>query len=86
VTFDGFVTWIIVGLLTGVLASIAAKDGSRGLIVDVTLGLVGSLIGSTLFQLLGGSQEANWFVTAAMMCVGSAGLVVGQRTAWPQRT
>jgi uncharacterized membrane protein YeaQ/YmgE (transglycosylase-associated protein family) len=73
------------GLFMGVLASIAAKDGSRGLILDVTLSLGGSLTGSTLFELLGGSQDAGWFVMAAMMCVGAAGLIAGQRTAWPRR-
>ena len=55
------------------------------MIVDVTLSLGGSLMGSTLFQLWGGSQEAGWFVMAAMMCVGAAGLIVGQRAAWPRR-
>ena len=84
-TFEGFLTWIIVGMGMGVLATIAAKDGSRGMIVDVTLSLGGSLMGSTLFQLWGGSQEAGWFVMAAMMCVGAAGLIVAQRAAWPRR-
>ena len=84
-TFDGFLTWIIVGLLTGALANIAAKDGSRGLMVDTTLGLGGSLLGSILFQVVGGTQEAGWFVMAAMMCVGAAGLIVGQRATWPRR-
>jgi uncharacterized membrane protein YeaQ/YmgE (transglycosylase-associated protein family) len=84
-TFEGFVTSIVVGLLMGALARIAAKDGGRGLIVDVTLGLGGSLMGSMLFQFVGGSQEAGWFVMAAMMCVGAAGLIVGQRATWPRR-
>jgi uncharacterized membrane protein YeaQ/YmgE (transglycosylase-associated protein family) len=84
-TFEGFVTWLVVGLLMGALARIAATDGGRGLIVDMTLGLGGSLLGSMLFQVVGGSQEAGWFVMAAMMCVGAAGLIVGQRTAWPRR-
>ncbi len=84
-TFEGFVTWGIVGILTGVAASIASKDGGLGLIMDATLGLGGSLIGSTLFQVVGGSQEAGWFVMAAMMGVGAAGVIAVQRTAWPRR-
>ena len=84
-TFEGFVTWMVVGCLMGALARIAAKEGGRGLIVDVTLGLGGGLLGSMLFQVIGGSQEAGWFVMAAMMCVGAAGFIVGQRTAWPRR-
>jgi uncharacterized membrane protein YeaQ/YmgE (transglycosylase-associated protein family) len=84
-TFEGFVTWVVVGPFMGALAKIAAKDGSRSLMVDVTLGLGGSLLGSMLFQVVGGSQEAGWFVMAAMMCVGAGALIVGQRTAWPRR-
>ena len=84
-TFEEFLTWVVVGLAVGALARVAAKDGGHGLMVDVTLGLGGSLIGSMLFQLVGGSQEAGWFVMAAMMCVGAAVLIVGQRAAWPRR-
>jgi uncharacterized membrane protein YeaQ/YmgE (transglycosylase-associated protein family) len=84
-TFEGFMTWIVVGLLIGAVAWVAAKDGGRGLMVDVTLGLGGGLVGSLLFHVIGGSQEAGWFVMAAMMCVGAAGLIVGQRAAWPRR-
>ena len=84
-TFEGFMTWIVVGLLMGALARIAAKDGGHGLMVDVTLGLGGGLMGSMLLQVVGGSREAGWFAMAGMMCVGAAGLIVGQRTAWPRR-
>jgi uncharacterized membrane protein YeaQ/YmgE (transglycosylase-associated protein family) len=84
-TFDGFVTWVVVGLVTGALARIAAKDGGRGLIGDVTLGLGGSLMAGTLFRVLGGSAEAAWFVMAVIMFVGAAGVIAVQRTAWPRQ-
>jgi uncharacterized membrane protein YeaQ/YmgE (transglycosylase-associated protein family) len=84
-TFAGFMTWMVVGLLTGALAGIAAKDGGRGLIGDVTLGLGGSLIAGTLFHGLRGSSEAAWFVVAGIMFVGAAGVIVVQRTAWPRQ-
>ena len=84
-TFEGFVTWMVVGLLTGLLAGIAVKDGGRGLFGDMILGLVGSLIGNTLFHLLGGSSEAAWFVVAVIMFVGAAGVIAVQRTAWPRQ-
>lgn len=84
-SFAGFATWVVVGLLTGSLAGIAANDRGRGLIGDVTLGLGGSLMGSTLFQVLGGSPETEWFVTAAIMFIAAAGVIAVQRTAWPRR-
>jgi uncharacterized membrane protein YeaQ/YmgE (transglycosylase-associated protein family) len=84
-TFATFMTWIVVGLLTGALAGIAAKGGGRGLIGDVTLGLGGSLLAGTLFQVLGGSSEAAWFVMVGIMVVGAAGVIAVQRAAWPRQ-
>jgi uncharacterized membrane protein YeaQ/YmgE (transglycosylase-associated protein family) len=84
-TFAGFLTWMVVGFLVGSVARIAAKDGGRGLIGDVTLGLGGSLMAGTLFQVLGGSAEAGWFVMAGIMFVGAATVIAVQRTAWPRR-
>jgi uncharacterized membrane protein YeaQ/YmgE (transglycosylase-associated protein family) len=84
-TFDEFLTWMAVGLVVGTVARLAAKDGGHGLIVDMTLGFVGGLLGGMLFQVAGGSQEAGWFVMAAMMCVGAAALIVAQRAVWPRR-
>jgi uncharacterized membrane protein YeaQ/YmgE (transglycosylase-associated protein family) len=84
-TFAGFMTWMAVGLLTGALAGIAAKHGGRGLIGDVTLGLGGSLMAGTLFQVLGGSSDAAWFVMAGIMFVGAACVIAVQRTAWPRQ-
>ncbi|HXJ83029.1 MAG TPA: LPXTG cell wall anchor domain-containing protein [Candidatus Methylomirabilis sp.] len=83
-TFAGFMTWMVVGLLTGSLAGIAAKDGGRGLIGDLTLGLGGSLMANMLFQALGGSSEAPWFVVAGIMFIGAAGVIAVQRTTWPR--
>ncbi len=54
-TLEGFVTWVIVGLLTGYLAGIVVKGGRRGLIADASLGLGGSLMGGSVFQFLAGS-------------------------------
>jgi uncharacterized membrane protein YeaQ/YmgE (transglycosylase-associated protein family) len=84
-TFAGFMTWMVVGLLTGSLAGIAAKDGGRGLIGDLTLGLGGSLMAGTLFHALGGSLKAAWFVMAGIMFVGAAGVIAVQRAAWPRQ-
>ena len=41
-------TWIIVGLVAGVLASLVV--GGYGLIADIIIGIVGAFIGSWLFR------------------------------------
>jgi uncharacterized membrane protein YeaQ/YmgE (transglycosylase-associated protein family) len=46
------VTWLIVGLIAGVLASFVA-GGGYGLIGDIVIGIVGAFIGGWIFSKLG---------------------------------
>jgi len=48
-------TWIIVGLVAGVLASFV-MGGGYGLIGDIIIGIVGAFIGGWLFSQLGVSS------------------------------
>lgn len=45
-------TWIIVGLVAGVLAALVVKGG-YGLLVDTIVGMLGALVGGWLFRQLG---------------------------------
>ena len=45
-------TWLIVGLVAGVLASLLVGSGG-GLIVDIVIGVVGAFIGGWLFRAAG---------------------------------
>ena len=47
-------TWILVGLVAGVLASLVA-GGGYGLIADIVIGIVGAFIGGWIFAKLGTS-------------------------------
>jgi uncharacterized membrane protein YeaQ/YmgE (transglycosylase-associated protein family) len=51
-----FVTWVLVGLLAGVLGSLLMKRGGHGLKTDAILGVVGSLGASWIFRGLVYSQ------------------------------
>jgi uncharacterized membrane protein YeaQ/YmgE (transglycosylase-associated protein family) len=44
-------TWIIVGLVAGVLASLVV--GGYGLLADLIIGIVGAFVGGWLFRQLG---------------------------------
>ena len=46
-------TWVLVGVLAGMLAGLVMKRGGHGLKTDLVLGLVGSIGGSWLFRALG---------------------------------
>lgn len=45
-------TWIIVGLIAGVLASLVA-GGGFGILADIVIGIVGAFIGAWVFGALG---------------------------------
>jgi uncharacterized membrane protein YeaQ/YmgE (transglycosylase-associated protein family) len=68
VTFvpEQVLTWIIVGLLAGILASMLIRGRRFGFISSVVVGLLGALIGGFLFSLLGiqlpvsGGITLNW--------------------------
>jgi uncharacterized membrane protein YeaQ/YmgE (transglycosylase-associated protein family) len=46
------VTWLIVGLIAGVLASLLVGSGG-GILIDIVIGVVGAFIGGWLFSAAG---------------------------------
>jgi len=46
-------TWIIVGLVAGVLASLVMGGSGYGLIGDIIIGIVGAFVGGWIFRTLG---------------------------------
>ena len=46
-------TWLIVGLVAGVLASLVMGGTGYGLIGDIIIGIVGAFVGGWLFRALG---------------------------------
>ena len=47
------ITWLIVGLVAGVLASIIMHRPGFGLIGDIVLGIIGAFVGGWTFRSLG---------------------------------
>ena len=48
-------TWIIVGLVAGVLASLVVGGSGYGIIGDIVVGIVGAFLGGMLFRSAGWS-------------------------------
>lgn len=80
-----FVTWIVVGFLTGGLIGFMMKDGGHGAISDVILGLAGSGAASTIVSALGAFSEAGSGAMAIAAFAGAAVIIALQRTLWPAR-
>jgi uncharacterized membrane protein YeaQ/YmgE (transglycosylase-associated protein family) len=66
-------TWIIVGLVAGVLASIVVGTGF-GLIGDIIIGVVGAFVGEWLFSKMG--VHSPWGGLAGVIFTAFIGAVV----------
>ena len=45
--------WIVLGLVAGFIASKLISGSGRGVVMDIVLGIVGAVIGGSLFNTLG---------------------------------
>jgi uncharacterized membrane protein YeaQ/YmgE (transglycosylase-associated protein family) len=48
-----FIAWIVLGLLSGFIASKLVNKAGEGMILDIVLGIVGAVVGGYLFQTFG---------------------------------
>jgi uncharacterized membrane protein YeaQ/YmgE (transglycosylase-associated protein family) len=79
---EGFVTFLVVGLVSGWMAGVVRREGRHGLMPDLALGLAGS----------SAATAASWFsgvassgVSAALLVaiVGASVTIACQRRFWP---
>jgi uncharacterized membrane protein YeaQ/YmgE (transglycosylase-associated protein family) len=77
-----FVSWVVVGLLAGWLAGFVMKDGGYGLIWDLALGLVGSVVGGWIFRALSVSAGGSLIPTVFIAFAGAVIVLIAQRKAW----
>ncbi|MFN7553151.1 MAG: GlsB/YeaQ/YmgE family stress response membrane protein [Pseudomonadota bacterium] len=68
---ESWIGWIIVGGIAGWLAGKLMKGGGFGVIVNVLLGIVGSVIGGWLFGLLGITVVSGFIGSLASATVGA---------------
>jgi uncharacterized membrane protein YeaQ/YmgE (transglycosylase-associated protein family) len=84
-SLEMFVTWIVVGVLTGGLIGFVMKDGGHGAISDVILGVAGSGAASTIVSAFGAVWEAGRGAMAIAAFAGAALIIALQRKMWPAR-
>ena len=77
-TLELFVMWVIVRLLAGWPAGLVV-GGGYGLIGDMALGLVGSLLGSWIFLALGVSVGAALVAVVVVAFIGALLVIGAQR-------
>ena len=48
-----FLTWIVLGLISGFIASKIVSKTGQGAVMDIVLGVVGAVVGGWLFSMIG---------------------------------
>lgn len=79
-----FATWVAAGLTIGWVAHIVTKRGGNGLMGDLSLGLVGSIVGSSLCRGLDISPGSGVFAVFIAL-TGAATAILAQRALWPMQ-
>ncbi len=54
-----FLAWLVVGLVSGFLASKVVNRTGSGIIMDIVLGVVGALVGGFIFNFFGHSAPTG---------------------------
>jgi uncharacterized membrane protein YeaQ/YmgE (transglycosylase-associated protein family) len=85
---NDLITWLVVGLVAGVLASLVV--GGYGLVADIVIGIVGAFVGSWIFHRMGWTAPFHGIGgTIFVAFIGAVVLLVILRvirqTAYPAR-
>lgn len=74
------ITWLVVGLVAGLLASAVTWGAGFGLLGDIVIGIVGSFVGSWAFRELGWHSPFSGLAgVIAVAFVGAVIVLIGLR-------
>jgi len=68
--------WIILGLISGFIASKVVNKAGEGLLMDIVLGIVGAVVGGWLFNQFGHSGVTGFNIYSMFVAVVGAILVL----------
>jgi uncharacterized membrane protein YeaQ/YmgE (transglycosylase-associated protein family) len=68
--------WLILGLVSGFIASKIVNKSGQGMIVDIVLGIVGAVVGGFLFNQFGGMGVTGFNLYSMFVAVVGAVIVL----------
>jgi uncharacterized membrane protein YeaQ/YmgE (transglycosylase-associated protein family) len=68
--------WIILGLVSGFIASKLVNHSGQGALMDILLGVVGAFVGGFLFTQLGGAGVTGFNLWSVFVAVVGAALTL----------
>jgi uncharacterized membrane protein YeaQ/YmgE (transglycosylase-associated protein family) len=73
----GFVSWIFVGLIAGLLAKWIMPGAQKaGLLITIGLGVVGGFVGGWIMSMVGGTGLTGFNIWTILVATGGAVLVL----------
>ena len=77
-TLETFLVWIVVGLVAGVLASLAV-GGVGGILANIAVGIAGAFVGGWIFRALDASAPGGLGGSIVVAFVGAVVLLLAFR-------
>lgn len=71
-----FIAWIVLGLISGFIASKLVNKSGEGILLDIILGVVGAFLGGWLFTTFGMSGVTGLNIYSMVVAVIGAVLVL----------
>lgn len=72
----GIIGWIVLGLIAGFIASKVVNNQGEGILVDIILGIVGSVVGGFIFNFFGGAGVTGFNIYSLIVAVIGAIVVL----------
>ena len=70
----GLITWLVLGLIAGFIASKIVNHTGSGIIMDIVLGVIGAFVGGFLFNFFGHTGVTGFNLYSAL--VATLGAIV----------
>ena len=69
-------SWIILGLIAGFIGSKIVNKTGQGVVLDIVLGIIGAVVGGTLFSLFGASGVTGLNIYSLIVAIVGAVVVL----------
>jgi uncharacterized membrane protein YeaQ/YmgE (transglycosylase-associated protein family) len=70
------VTWVILGLISGFIASKIVNKSGEGLLMDIVVGIVGAIVGGWIFSSIGHAGVTGFNIWSVFVSVIGAVIVL----------
>jgi len=72
----GIISWLVLGLIAGFIASKVVNHTGSGIIMDIVLGVVGAVVGGFIFTFFGANGVTGFNIYSAIVAVIGAIVVL----------